>query len=194
MRIPTSPADTGSSRASAGDATGTAPGRSDAAVWFAVATLTLYTLVALSGAGGRALAFTFPAGCLFVALLAYVRSPLVYVSFTWWVWLLTPFIRRVFDLRYGYHPTSTLLLAPLLVSLVALLTVVRRRVMLRSSAYMPFIVASFALSYAFLIGVIRQAPMAAAYDLLTWIAPLLFGLHVALEWRQFPMLRPTISA
>ena len=168
--------------------------RYDAASWLAIGAFALYVVVGLLGAGGRALVLTFPLGCLLVALLIFVRSPATFLMFTFWVWLLTPFIRRIFDLRYGFHPTSPLLLAPLLVSSVAAITVVRRRMMLRSSAYLPFLVAFVALSYAYFIGVIRQSLISASYDLLTWMAPLLFGLHVALEWRRFPEFRATITS
>ena len=166
----------------------------DAASLFAIGALTLYVLVALAGAGGRALVLTFPLGCLLVGLLTYARSPTMYVAFTFWVWLLTPFIRRVFDLKYGFHPTSPLLLAPLLVSAVTVITLFQRRMLLRSSAYLPFVVAFAALAYAYFIGVIRQSLTSASYDLLTWFAPLLFGLHLALEWRQFPQFRRTVGA
>jgi hypothetical protein len=110
------------------------------------------------------------------------------------VWLLTPFIRRVFDLKYGFHPTSPLLVGPLLVTGIALFTIVRRRRLLTSSAYLPFFVAMAGLAYAFLIGVIRAPIFAATYDLLTWLAPLLFGFHLALEWQQFPRIRTVMSS
>ena len=169
-------------------------GAYDAAALLSVAAFTCYVAAALYGAGGRALAVTFPAGCLAVALLTYVRSPATYVAFTWWAWLLTPLVRRIFDLKYGFHPTSSLLLGPLLATAVALFTVLRRRRLLRSSACIPFLIACAALAYAFLVGVVRQSPSAASYDLLTWLAPLVFGLHLALEWRQFPRLCLTISS
>ena len=199
MRIPAQPADPRSwaaRTAAAGAAGGPArrTGSSDAAAWFAAGAFGLYVALALAGAGGRALIITFPLGCLLVGLFAYVRSPATYLAFVWWAWLLTPFVRRVFDLRYGFHPTSTILLGPLLATAIALLTLVRRRNMLRSTSYLPFVVAAAALSYAFLIGVLKQSFLAAAYDLLTWLAPLLFGLHLALEWRQFPRVRSTIAS
>ncbi len=167
-------------------------GSYDALAVFSVAAFAVYVGLALAGAGGRTMPYAYPAGCLFIALIAYVRSPATYVAFTWWTWLLTPLIRRVFDLRYGFHPTSAILLGPLLATSVAVVTIARRRGMLRSSAYIPFTIAVLALSYAFLIGIIRQSPAAAAYDLLTWLAPLLFGLHLALEWQNFPRLSRTL--
>jgi hypothetical protein len=169
-------------------------GSSDPAAWFVVAAFAVYVALALAGVGGRALALTFPIGCVVVGLFTYVRSPATYLGFVWWTWLLAPFVRRVFDLRYGFHPTSTILLGPLLATAIALLTVLRRGNMLRSTAYLPFVVAAVALAYAFMIGVLKQSVIAASYDLLTWIAPLLFGLHIALEWREFPRLRGTIAS
>jgi hypothetical protein len=149
----------------------------------------LYTIVGLLGAGGRVLAIAYPAGVFLVALMAYARDPAVYLAVVMWSWIVTPFVRRVFDLHYGFHPTSPILLAPLLASVIAIMTVLRRARMLRSGAYAPFLVATTALVYAYLIGLIRQSLTAATYDLLTWIAPIAFGLHLALEWRRFPRFR-----
>ena len=170
------------------------PGSYDAAALLAIFAFASYVVMALYGVGGRSLSVTYPAGCLVVGLVTYVRSPATYLAFTWWSWLVTPLVRRMFDLTYGFHATSSLLLGPLLVTSVAAFTLVRRRRMLRSSAYIPFIIAWAALAYAFLIGVIRQSPSSASYDLLTWLAPLIFGLHLALEWRQFPRLKHTLSS
>lgn len=175
-------------------ATARSPGLYDPAALFSVLALACYVIIGLSGAGGRALTITFPVGCVVVAVFTYVRSPPTYLAFTWWTWLLTPLIRRLFDLRYGFHAASPLLLGPLLATSVALATVLVRRRMLRSTSYLPFLIATTALMYAFLVGAIQQSPYAASYDLLTWLAPLAFGLHIALEWRQFPRLRATISS
>ena len=202
MRIPAHPPDprTWAARAAALDAAAarvkaTAIARVyDPAGLFAVVAFALYVALALTGAGGRALTVTYPLGCIVVGLFTYSRSPGTYIAFTWWLWLLTPFIRRVFDLKYGYHPTSPLLIGPILVTAIAVFTILRRRRMLRSSAYLPFFVAMAALAYAFLIGVLRQPVVAATYDLLTWLAPLLFGLHLALEWQQFPRIRTVVSS
>lgn len=164
-----------------------------AAVLFAIAAFGLYVAIALGGGGGRALAYTFPAGCFLIALFAYLRDPVLYFHFTWWTWLLTPFLRRLFDLRYGYHPTSTLLLGPLFATAIAAFTVVHRHRSLRNNSYLPFLIAIAALVYAFLIGIIQQSLVAAAFDLLNWTAPLLFGMHIALTWEQFPSTRRALT-
>lgn len=164
----------------------------DLAAWSAAAAFSVYVAIALAGGGGRALTLTFPFGCLVVALFAYVRSPATYVGFVLWTWLLTPFLRRVFDLRFGYHPASLLLVGPVLATAVALLTLLRRAHSMRSTTYVPFALALFALLYSYTVGLIQQPLVAATYDLLNWGGPLLFGLHLALEWRQFPRLRGTL--
>ena len=203
MRIPTLPANLSGPVAGPGRDVSPAPRpadpndivvRHDAASLFALAAFALYVAVSLAGPGGRLLAVTFPLGCVLVALLTYARSPATFLAFVWWAWLLTPFLRRVFDLRFGFHPTNSMLLGPLLATSVAGFTVLRRWRMLRSSSYVSFLVAGGALAYAFLIGVVRQSATSASYDLLTWAAPLLFGLHLALEWRQFPVVRVTLSS
>src|SRR5437870_5546639 len=77
---------------------------SDLAAWAAVAAFSFYVTIALTGGGGRALTITFPLGCLLVAAFCYARSPATYVGFVFWTWILTPFLRRVFDLHFGFHP------------------------------------------------------------------------------------------
>ena len=165
----------------------------DLAAWAAVATFSLYVAIALAGGGGRALTLTFPLGCLLVAVFAYVRSPATYVSFVFWTWLLTPFLRRVFDLRFGYHPASLLLAGPVLATAVSAFTLLRRAQSLRSTTYVPFLLALFALLYAYAVGMIQQPVVAASYDLLNWGGPLMFGMHLALEWRQFPRMRGVLT-
>jgi hypothetical protein len=166
----------------------------DLAAWSAVAALTLYVAIAVAGGGGRTLTVTYPLGCVVVALFAYVRSPATYVGFVFWSWLLTPFLRRVFDLRFGYHPASLLLVGPVLVTAVAGFTLLRRAQGLRGTTYVPFLLALFALLYAYTVGLIQQPAVAATYDLLNWGGPLLFGLHLALEWRRFPRWRAVFTS
>ncbi|MEO8563013.1 MAG: O-antigen ligase family protein [bacterium] len=165
----------------------------DLAAWSAVATFSLYVAIALAGGGGRALTLTFPLGCVVVALYAYMRSPSTYVGFVLWSWLLTPFLRRVFDLQFGYHPASLLLVGPVLATTVSGFTLLRRAQSLRSTMAVPFVLAMTALLYSYVVGLIQQTFVPATYDLMNWGSPLLFGFHIALEWRRFPRLRSVLT-
>jgi hypothetical protein len=165
----------------------------DPSVLFSCIAFTFYVGVSLYGVAGRLLSITFPLGCLLVAGLCFFRSPRTYLGFTLWLYLLTPFARRVYDLHYGFHATSTLLLGPIAASAWSLITVVRRRRLLRNTTYIPFVIALSALTYAFLIGIIRQALVPALYDLLAWLTPIGFGMHLALEWPRFPQSRAVLT-
>src|SRR5881398_3662966 len=111
---------------------------SDLAAWAAVAAFSLYVTIALVGGGGRSLTITFPLGCLLVAAFAYARSPATYVGFVFWTWILTPFLRRVFDLHFGFHPASLLLVGPVLATAVSGFTLLRRAESLRRTTFIPF--------------------------------------------------------
>ncbi|MBW8771292.1 MAG: O-antigen ligase family protein [Gemmatimonadetes bacterium] len=166
---------------------------SDLAAWAAVAAFSCYVTMALAGGGGRSLTITFPLGCLLVAVFCYARSPATYVGFVFWTWILTPFLRRVFDLHFGFHPASPLLVGPVLATAVSGLTLLRYATSLRRTTFVPFALAMTALLYAYIVGLFQQSVVAATYDLLNWGAPLLFGLHLALEWRRFPRMRSVMT-
>jgi hypothetical protein len=165
----------------------------DLGAWALVGAFSVYVAIALAGGGGRALTLTYPLGCLAVALFAYVRSPATYIGFIFWTWILTPFLRRVFDLQFGFHPASLLLVGPVLATMVSGFTLLRRAQSLRSTTFVPFVLAIAALFYSFVVGLIQQPFIAATYDLMNWGAPLLFGLHLALEWRRFPRMRSVVT-
>ena len=60
-----------------------------ALAWVGILGLVLITgLGILAGAGGI-LRLLFPLGATIVGGLLYVRYPLLYVGFTWWIWFLT---------------------------------------------------------------------------------------------------------
>jgi hypothetical protein len=141
---------------------------------------------ALLAAGGGAAPWLFPAAAVALGGLLYVRYPVLYIAFVWWLWFLTPLVRRIADYQGGWNPMSPVMLAPSLVSMFAAITFVRFLPLLRLKAYLPFLLVLIGLVYAYLIGVVRSGPAAATYGFLTWATPVLFGFHVAATWRRYP--------
>lgn len=144
------------------------------------------TLVLLAGLGGSLANLAYvvlAAGC---GLLFYLRDPAAYVSFSLWLWFVTPFVRRVLDMHHGWHPASPVLIAPLAVALLSVFTVVHRLSELRGMLYAPYLLVLLAFSYGFAVGAINAGIVPATYALTTWLAPAIFGLYVAINWRRYP--------
>ena len=51
---------------------------------------------------GNAAGFAFTAAVVMVAGVYLILSPVRYVSFCLWLWVLTPITRRVYDYTFGY--------------------------------------------------------------------------------------------
>ena len=143
------------------------------------------TVVLLAGIGGGLANVAYVGLAVGAGLLFYLRDPAAYVSFTLWLWFVTPFVRRVLDARHGWHPANPALIAPLAVAMLAGLTVLRRVSQLRGVLYAPFLLVLLAFGYGYSVGVIIAGVIPATYALTTWLAPALFGLYVAIHWRRY---------
>jgi hypothetical protein len=76
--------------------------------------------------------------------------------------------------------------------LIAVITVIRRFRELRGVMYAPYLLVLCAFGYGYAIGVINAGFVPASYALVTWLAPAMFGLHVALSWRIYADLSRTV--
>lgn len=149
----------------------------------------LLSVLLLAGVGGRPAAIVYAVAAGFVALVLHTRDPVAYVSFTLWVWFLSPFVRRVLDMHHGWNPTSPALLAPQFAAAVAVLTLARRASSLRNPRFAPYLLVFAALAYGYSVGIINAGFVAATYALVTWLAPAFFGLFLAVEWRRYPAMQ-----
>ncbi len=146
-------------------------------------------LVALAvlwfGGRGPALRVATPGIATVLGLFLYLRHPILYVQYALWVWFLAPLVRRVVDLRFGWVDPNLILLAPLLVSAVAGLTLIRRN---EVGGRFPaaFVLCGTAILYGFIVGTVQHPSVETAYAFLNWLCPLLFGLHVYLSWPEYP--------
>jgi len=87
--------------------------------WLAMASVALFVAGMLAAGQGGTLRFAFPAAAMAVGFYLYWKHPVHYIAFAWWVWFLSPFIRRLVDHQSGWVDPSPVLRAPVLVSFIA---------------------------------------------------------------------------
>ncbi len=169
-------------------------GLQPAPAWTAILGLVLITALGLLVHAGGLLRFGFPAGCFLVAVFLYYRYPILYLGFTWWIWFLSPWVRRMADISGGgYVEPSPLLLAPFLTTLVTGLTFLRHIPRNYQRGGLPFLLCFLGVMYSLLVGLVQNPPMAVVVPLLGWLTPLLFGYHLYANWPHYPALRQNLQ-
>jgi len=139
----------------------------------------------LAGQGGL-LQYTFPAAALAVAVVLERRSLTAYLSFVIWLWMLTPFVRRVADHQSGWHEPSLILLAPYAASVwppareLLVATVRSIRAWPRLEGLGLFVVAAIGAGFGIPLGMLT-APSRAVVETLNWWGPIAFGAYIALR-------------
>lgn len=149
----------------------------------------LLTLAGLAGMGGQAFGPAWAIAATVTAFALVVRSPAGFLAFVVSLWFYTPLVRRVLDFHHGFLPANLALAAPVLASAVAILTVLRHAREMRGILFAPLLLVIAAITYGFLVGVLRNGTVPAFYAYLTWLGPALVGIHTALHWRRYPELR-----
>lgn len=158
-----------------------------------VAALSAMAVAVLWLAGkGSLLRLAIPALATFLALILYLRRPVLYVQYLLWVWFLTPLVRRLVDWRFGWQDPNIILLAPLLVSGIAGLAFLRKESNSRREIPHGFVLCGVAILYGFVVGMVLHPSTETAYELLNWLCPLLFGLHLCVNWPQYEQHRSAI--
>lgn len=139
--------------------------------------------------------YAFPAVTILIGGWLYMSHPALYLGFTWWIWFVTPFVRRIADFQAGgYTPANPIMLAPYLVTGLTIFTLFRFGKRLRNRTYFPFLLSLGGVGYGYMIGIIRAGPLSATFGLLQWLLPLLFGFHVLLFWQLYPAHRRVIRS
>lgn len=161
--------------------------------WAPAALFVLMTLVLLAGAPGL-LRLAYPAAAVLLGLYFYVKSPSQYFTFTLWLYLLTPLARRLADYRIGeYIDGNTMLLAPALVSFIALLALARipRKI---DDCWLTFVLLLCTILYGGALGfAVLPDHHAVLKSLVGWLGPMVFATFVYLNWRSFPILKKSID-
>lgn len=189
-------------------------GLQPAPAWTAILGFVVFSAVCILAGAGSILRIAFPAGAFAVAVFLYCRYPILYLGFTWWLWFLTPWVRRLVDYRSGWTEPSTVLLAPFLATLVTLVTFLRYFPKSYRRDGLPFVLALAGVVYAVFIGIINSkyglSPKVIevispggdgfSYTLssvivraLDWLIPILFSFHLFINWQDYPEYRQNIQ-
>lgn len=152
-----------------------------------------FTALLILAHQGTVLTLAFTVLSVAVGVWLYFVNPARYVGFMWWTWFLSPEVRRLADFGKGsFTPTSLIQVAPLAVTMLSGLSLIRYYPLLAQRRGLPLVLALAGLAYAFMIGVVANGPLAAAYDLANWVYPLLIGFHIMAHTRDYPEYRKTI--
>jgi hypothetical protein len=188
-------------------------GLQPAAAWTAILGFVIFSALGALAGAGSIVRLTFPLGAFAVAVFLYWRYPILYLGFTWWLWFLTPWVRRLIDYRSGFVEPNLVLLAPYLVTLVSLVTFLRYFPKLYRRDGLPFVLALASVSYAIFIGLINSkyglnpavvaviapggdslsyTPSNVLIRALDWAVPILFSFHIYVNWQNYPEYRENL--
>jgi hypothetical protein len=136
---------------------------------------------------GSVLNIGFPLGTLLTALFLYMYQPKFYFHFFWWIWFVSPLVRRLVDYQIGFTDPSPILIAPYLASIIPVYTVL---------SYLPKLIRQepalmlpiSGVCYGFIIGVLKQGlTQQVIISLLDWASPIVICCYLVLQWRSYPM-------
>lgn len=154
---------------------------------FVLVTFLLYLAV------GKLLNVVFPAGALAIGIYLYFKYPLMYCSFAWWLWFMTPFVRRLADFKGGYTEPSPILLAPFLASSITIVTLYRKLPRQYTDTGFLFLVALTGIFYGFCVGMVQGEAVSVVVGLLDVAVPVLFAHHLYANWRDYPAYKSCIQ-
>lgn len=155
--------------------------------WQAIFGFVVISILLTMAGAAKLLLFFFLLASFAVGLLLYFHAPLIYVGFTWWLWFLTPLIRRISDWRSNtYLEPHPLLLAPYLVTLISIITLWKHLPRAYRQGEFPFILSFSGIAYGLAVGLIFRPPTSLLIVGLDWIVPVLFGFHLYVNWRNYP--------
>lgn len=160
-----------------------------AIAWIVILGFSLFVAVGIALGFSRVLVLAYPAACFVVGAFLYFRYPILYVGFTWWIWFLTAFLRRVIEMPIGLSDPSPILLAPFFVTIISGITLARQLPVALYGNGLPFIVCIASVLYGGFVGVVSLSAKSVIVALLNWLPPILFGFHLFANWRQFPAYR-----
>ncbi len=161
--------------------------------WTVILGFAFLSIICILAGLGQILNLAFPLGAFLVGIFLYLRYPILYLGFTWWLWFLTPLVRRLSDYYGKFTEPSPILLAPFLVTFVTVLTLVKYIPKSQSKEAVPYFLSMTAVLYALLIGLLNFSVVKVGITFLDWIVPILFGFHLFVNWSNYLAYRQNIQ-
>ncbi|HEY1648174.1 MAG TPA: O-antigen ligase family protein [Terracidiphilus sp.] len=160
------------------------------------AVLVMIGIPVLCIAGGEAglLRIVLPLLSALVGAFLLWRSKPVYVGLVFWLWFLTPFLRRVADYQGGWTQSSAVLLAPYITAGLAGFSLLTSFQIFHSRRSVPYVCALVAIGYGLIIGLLQYPLFNVMQALLNWAVPVVFGLFIYENRELYPEMRKVIES
>ncbi len=168
--------------------------RHKAQVYCAVLVMIGIPVLCIAGGQGGLLRIVFPLLSVFVGAFLLWRSKPVYVGLVFWLWFLTPFLRRVADFQSGWTQSSAVLLAPYAAAGISGFSLLASCKIFHTRRSIPYVCAFVAIGYGFIIGLSRYPLFNVLQALLNWLVPVVFGLFVYENREMYPEMRRVIES
>jgi hypothetical protein len=135
---------------------------------------------ALLSPASRFLIYAFPVGALLLSIYLVRKNKAAYVGFVCWLYILTPFVRRVVDYKAG-SPETTLMLTPFLAGLACLIVLLPRWAEALNGRSSAMIYVLGAIFYGGITTLLQLHFADFLQGMTLWLAPLFFGIFIYLE-------------
>jgi hypothetical protein len=154
--------------------------------WIPIALFIMITALLFLVRAGAVVKFAFPLGALSVALVLYIKYPISYAGFCWWLLFLAPWISRLSDYQnHAFDEQRLILAAPYLAVAVILPDFIRFLPRFRySKGGLPFSIAFIGVFYSACIGLVNNFNV--FKNLLEFLTPILFGYYFYQNRRYYP--------
>jgi hypothetical protein len=162
-------------------------------VWFVITTLSVFTVLCLVAKAGVLLRLGFPMASFATGVFLFRNFPPYYIGFSWWIWIITPFLARLIDYQTVWDPQRSMMVAPFLVSGISVVTLFRNLLKSNTQENSAFFLVVVGLLYGSLIGSVSTSPMSVARALLDWMVPVSFGYHMMWNWKSYPQFSNILS-
>jgi len=136
-------------------------------------------------------------GCtLVVGVWLFFTRPTLYLGYVWWIWIVSPFVRRYIDfMTGGFTPgeRAFALLAPIAVSALMTVNVLRFGKLLTTRMHRPLLLCMLGTAYGLVVGMALEGPFTAVLNFIEWFIPLLMAFHLTLHVNKYPEFRATLQ-